>query len=204
MGRVTRTTAPEDTADVAAALEAAARRLAALQVLGVDAPELASKLADGRAALEAGSLAAAQARADEVRIVVKLAAGELSRMLSHDGPPVAAMLAAAIEREERAAAAELESDAAPDPPPAADLSDEVAAVVQDAFGKALYSKQLRQMVEIVAAERLRAFLEDPEVLGPLIAGRVRQELREAVAEARAAESAEAPDAGAPSERRRSR
>jgi hypothetical protein len=179
MARVTRTTVPEDTADVAAALAAAGRRLEALQVLGVDTPELAAKLAEGRAALEAGSLAAAQARADEVRIVVKLAAGELSRMLSHDGPPVATMLANAMEREE----------AARDEAPAVELSEEVASVVQDAFGKALYSKQLRQMVEIVAAERLREFLADPEVIGPLIASRVRQELREAVAQAQAEDAA---------------
>jgi hypothetical protein len=186
MGRATRTTVPEDTANVAEALAAAGRRLEALQVLGVDTPELAAKLADGRAALEAGSLAAAQARADEVRIVVKLAAGELSRMLNHDGPPVANMLASAMEREE-AERGEADCDEAPE----ADLSEDVAAVVQDAFGKALYSKQLRQMVEIVAAERLREFLSDPETLGPLIASRVRQELRDAVAEAQAQDAAAA-------------
>lgn len=212
MGRVTRTTVPEDTADVTAALDAAGRRLEALRVLGVDAPELASKLAEGRAALEAGSLAAAQARADEVRIVVKLAAGELSRMLSHDGPPVANMLAAAMEREEQSEESSEEpaepateaTGAARDEAPGADLNDEVAAVVQDAFGKALYSKQLRQMVEIVAAERLRAFLEDPEVLGPLIAGRVRQELRDAVAEADAAEQSAPATPKRAAKRKRSR
>lgn len=190
MGRASRTSVPEDTTDVAEALAAAGRRLEALQVLGVATPELAAKLAEGRAALEAGSLAAAQARADEVRIVVKLAASELSRMLNHDGPPVATMLANAMEREEEAAAAQAAaSEPARDAAPAAELTEDVAAVVQDAFGKALYSKQLRQMVEIVAAERLREFLEDPEVVGPLIADRVRQELRDAVAEAQAADDA---------------
>ncbi len=209
MGRATRTTVPEDTLHVADALDAAGRRLEALRVLGVATPDLASKLAEGRAALAAGSLAAAQARADEVRIVVKLAAGELSRMLNHDGAPVAAMLANAMEREEKAGASEAEllsrpdaeaSADEPDDAPGVELSEGVAAVVQDAFGKALYSKQLRQMVEIVAAERLREFLQDPEVIGPLIAGRVRQELREAVAEAQAADDAaggpEAPSSGA--------
>jgi len=196
MGRATRTTVPEDTVNVAEALAAAGRRLEALHVLGVDTPELAAKLAEGRAALDGGSLAAAQARADEVRIVVKLAAGELSRMLNHDGPPVAQMLADAMEREEKAAAGEppAEPETEPDGAPGAEFTDDVAAVVRDAFGKALYSKQLRQMVEIVAAERLREFLEDPEVVGPLIADRVRQELRQAVAESQAADAASSDSA----------
>ena len=197
MGRATRTTVPDHTVDVGEALDAAEARLAALRTLGVAAPQLAAKLDEGRAALAAGSLAAAQARADEVRIVVKLAAGELSRMLNHDGPPVANMLAQALDRAEPQGAADAPAASSAGPAVTGEaeeaagadlgheLSADVAAVVEDAFGKALYSKQLRQMVEIVAAERLRAFLKDPELIGPIIAGGVRAELRAAVAEARA-------------------
>ena len=50
--------------------------------------------------------------------------------------------------------------------------------MEDAFGKALYSKALRQMVEIIAAERLREFLADRALVDELIGDAVaRHEAR---------------------------
>lgn len=185
MGRARRAVLPDDATEVESALAAASAKLAALATLGVPAPELETKVDEGRAALEAGELGAAQSRADEVRIVVKLAANELGRMLAHGDPALSALAAAPatsapveLPAPEAEAAAEPERAAAPE----ADLSDEVRAVVEDAFGKALYSNALRQMVEIVAAERLREFLQDAELMGPIVARRVREEMRAALAE----------------------
>lgn len=168
MGRATRTVAPEDATEVEGALAAAEDRLAALRTLGVRAPELFAKGDEGRAALGAGDLPAAQARADEIRIVVKLAAAEIERLLNRGE------LGAGDGKLETRPAAAPASAAPPDPAPdrdrapEVDLPAQVQAVVEDAFGKALYSKALRQMVEIIAAERLREFLGDRELVDGIV------------------------------------
>jgi hypothetical protein len=60
--------------------------------------------------------------------------------------------------------------------PEVDVPEAVAAVVTDAFQKALYSRALRQMVETIAAERVAALLESEGLVGDAFAARVKREL----------------------------
>ena len=156
MALVRRAQAVEDPAVVEESLRAVDARLAALRTLGVAAPALDAKAAEGRRALADGDPGLAQARADEVLSLLKLAAGELAGMLAQGGAPARAAEGVPAP----SAVARPASARAPAAAPEVVVPADVAAVVEDAFQKALHSRALRQMVEVIAAERVRALLAD--------------------------------------------
>ncbi len=142
----TRAVEIDDREAVEAALEAASSRVAALRTLGAASPDLEVKIGEARKRFGSGDVSAARASADEVLLVVKIAAQALRDILARPGAAVA-----------RPSGPHLAASGKPD---GAGAPEDVRRVVEEAFEKALYSRGLRQMVEMVALEKIRALLAE--------------------------------------------
>ncbi len=134
----------DDREAVEAALEAATSRVAALRTLGAASPDLEAKLAEARRRFGAGDVSGARASADEVLLVVKIAGQALRDILARPGTSVPRP-----SGPHPAGGGRSDGSGAP---------EDVRRVVEEAFEKALYSRGLRQMVEMIALEKIRGVL----------------------------------------------